>query len=960
MKSTSLCISALVLSFAGCSSTTKTNKPDAASPAPNISTKAFLSPPRQLTFAGARAGEGYFSRDGRYMVFQSEREANNPFYQIYLMDLNSGSTQRISPGQGKTTCAWIHPSNKYVIFSSTHEDKQVIEKTKAEWEERKQPKKRYSWSFDDSYDIYRSDLKGKKLVNLTKSKGYDAEASYSPDGEWIVFASNRKAYSDQMSAAEKAAFERDPSFMMDLYIMKADGTQVRQLTQAPGYDGGPFFSPDGSRITFRRFNTDGRTADIYTIGVDGKDEKRLTDFKSISWAPFYHPSGDYIIFASNKFGHANFELFIVDSQGRHAPVRVSDSEGFDGLPVFTPDAGHLVWSKATEKGDAQLFISAWNDKLAREALNLPPTTPNVRELKPEIRSADAKAWVEYLSHSRFLGRMSGGETEPQYTQTLANAFRDMGLKPIDGSFFQNYEFTSGIDLGSENSVALESAGKIWRPKLNADWIPLSYSKTGKFNSAPLVFAGYGIVAPAAGDQPAYDSFAGTDIKGKWVMVFSGVPENVSSQRRFHLHMYSRLQHKATVARQRGALGLIFIDDTETPSSPLRLKFEGRGEDAGLPVLRFSNHWIDNLLKSVGQSRRDWTKKLASGEVFSSNLESMSIQADIDLQLKRSKTRNVVAMLPAQGAKSNLVIGAHLDHLGMGEGGNSLSSQPGIHPGADDNASGVAGVLEIAHAMSEAVRSGKLKLTQNVIFGLWTAEEIGILGSAHFLNTIKSPTLAYLNLDMIGRYDKQLLIQGTGSAKEWAHLLEKSALTSNLIIKTQSDPYTPSDSLAFYMRGIPSLMFFTGAHPEYHTPADVADLINYDGITEVAGLVYDLGITLAKTNPSPVTYQKADGALHPLGSPGRGFRLYLGTIPDYTRESLKGVAISGTSKDSPAEKAGLQPGDIILQLGGIEIRNIQDYVYCLQALKANEKTKMRVLRAGREQEIEITPVLKTQQ
>lgn len=959
MKKALLAIGVAGLSTISCSSKSKIQNTTVENPSAPL-TAQFVSNSRQLTFAGVRAGEGYFSQDGRYLVFQSEREPQNPFYQIYLMDTKTGISRRISPGQGKTTCSWIHPNNKFIIFSSTHADPELKKKVQAELEERKNPKSRYSWSFDDTYEIYRTDFNGKNMVNLTQAKGYDAESSYSPDGQWIAFASNRAAYTGKMTADEEAAFKKDPSYMMDLYIMKADGSNVRRLTTAPGYDGGPFFSPDGKRITFRRFNPDGRTADIYTIGVDGQDEKRLTDFKSLSWAPFYHPSGDYLIFASNKFGHANFELFIIDTAGQQAPVRVTEMEGFDGLPVFAPDGQHLVWSHTNEKGEAQLYRADWNDALARQTLKLAPQTPQPKNLQAAITPADSRAWVEYLASPRFEGRMSGSAKEQEYTATLADAFKAMGLKEVNGSYFQKFEFTNGIELGANNTLELQANGKTLPAQVSQQWVPLSYSKTGAFKAAPLVFAGYGIVAPSGTANLNYDSYGDVDVKDKWVVVFSGLPENVSQEKRFHLHLYSRVQHKATVARQRGALGLIVVEDTLTPSPAMSVKFEGRSDDAGLPVIRLSAALADELFKAAGQSRKSWTNKLSAGENGTVSLAGLSARADVDLRLLKSTARNVVAMLPAAGAKTSVVIGAHLDHLGLGEGGNSLATKPGIHLGADDNASGVAGVMEIAHAMSEAVKTGDLKLKQNVIFGLWSAEEIGILGSNHFVNTVKLPMSAYLNMDMIGRYRDQVIVQGVASAKAWPSLVEKTASNREIIVKTQNDPYVPSDALIFYLKQVPSVMFFTGSHPEYHTPNDRPELINYEALAQIAGMVHDLGAQLASAATSPLKYEKVEGQQKGGGGSGRSFRLYLGTIPDYTREGVQGVAISGTSKDSPAEKAGLQAGDVIFELGGMSIKNINDYVYCLQALKANEKTKMRVRRSGEEKEMEITPTLKTQQ
>ena len=246
----------------------------------------------------------------------------------------------------------------------------------------------------------------------------------------------------------------------------------------------------------------------------------------------------------------------------------------------------------------------------------------------------------------------------------------------------------------------------------------------------------------------------------------------------------------------------------------------------------------------------------------------------------------------------------------------------------------------------------------MLFALWTGEEIGILGSSYFAGMNKTYALsASLNMDMIGRYRNALFVQGLGSAPQWKTLIEQANAREPLILHTQDDPYLPSDALTFYMKQMPSIMLFTGSHPQYHTPEDTADLINYDGLAQVAAFAERLTTRLASAPKSLVTYQKVEG--DPKTHPNHGLRLYLGTIPDYSRELKHGVAITGTSKDSPAEKAGLTSGDIILELGGMKIENLYDYVYCLQALKANEKTQMRILRAGQEKVLNITPLNNTQ-
>lgn len=348
----------------------------------------LLSNIRQLTFDGRRSGEGYFSRDGSLMIFQSEREPDNPFYQIYVMSLDTGDTHRVSPGYGKTTCGWIHPSGDKVLFASTHLDPNARAKQRAEIERRAAgTATRYGWDYDEYYDIFESDLNGAHLKNLTHTRGYDAEASWSPDGSLIVFSSNRAGYRDRLTAHQQEMFARDKSYLLDIYRMNADGTDVRRLTDVDGADGGAFFSPDGKEIVWRRFSEDGATAEVYTMNVDGTTQTPITHLGAMSWAPYFHPSGEYLIFATNLQGLANFELYLVDAVGRSAPVRVTFSDGFDGLPVFSPDGKWLAWtSSRTASKQPQIFLADWNDVEARRLLGLGPRAQSVNPQRSEAPS----------------------------------------------------------------------------------------------------------------------------------------------------------------------------------------------------------------------------------------------------------------------------------------------------------------------------------------------------------------------------------------------------------------------------------------------------------------------------------------------------------------------------------------------------------------------------------------------
>ena len=269
-----------------------------------------------------------------------------------MLDLTSGDIHRVSPGTGKTTCAFFRPGKDEVLFASTHLDPKAREKQKAELDFRASGKeRRYSWDYDETMDIFTADRDGSNVRQLTKSNGYDAEGELFAGREQdrLLLAARAPIRSRNFPPEDRKRYETDPAYFGDIYIMNADGSNQRRLTSTPGYDGGPFFSPDGQRIIWRQFDESGAIADVYTMKLDGSDERRLTDFKAMSWAPFFHPSGKYVIFTSNKLGFSNFELFLVDAAGEHEPVRVTFTDGFDGLPVFSPDGKQLCWTTGPDR-----------------------------------------------------------------------------------------------------------------------------------------------------------------------------------------------------------------------------------------------------------------------------------------------------------------------------------------------------------------------------------------------------------------------------------------------------------------------------------------------------------------------------------------------------------------------------------------------------------------------------------
>ncbi|QEG24257.1 M28 family peptidase [Mariniblastus fucicola] len=1033
----------------------------------------FLSEVRQLTFEGRRAGEGYFSPSGDQMVFQSERLEENPFFQIYVLDFETGDVSPVSPGHGKTTCAWINPDEETVLFSSTHDDPEAVAKQKAEIEMRESgTQRRYSWDYDENYELYAGKPGSKEYVKLTDATGYDAEGSYSPDGKLIAFASNRNAYSKPMTEEQKKKFEVDPAYMMDLFIMNADGSNVQQLTEAPGYDGGPFFSPDGKRICWRRFSENGATAEIMTMNIDGSDKRTLTKMGALSWAPFYHPSGDYLIFTTNKHGFANFELYLVAADGKSPPVRVTDTEGFDGLASFSPDGKKLTWtSNRNAQKQSQIYLANWNDNHARKLLGLDPDSASIREAfeiglrsakesNAAFRDSDIARHVQYLCRNDLAGRMTGSKGERMATAYVAAYFDYLGIKPAgdDGTWFQTFEFPDGAEAGPGNVLSMKTGvGGSTALATDVDWRPLSFSGNTSVESADVVFAGYGIVAEKTDKFEAYDSYKGLDVKGKWAMVFRFVPEDVSPELRQHLSYRGELRKKLLYAREQGAAGMIVVSG---PSSnvnneliPLFNDFSPSG--SSIAAISITDSVAQKLLGeqklgSLQKSYDDGTKQAGFA------LENVSVAAQTDIKKIIGSGRNVVGRLIVGDAPSEkvIVVGAHIDHLGQGKTGGSLAREnekSQIHFGADDNASGIAGMLEIAEYISKLKKDGKTKLKHDIVFAGWSGEELGLHGSKHFakrwpglmedamdktkprekdsfhdfiigvakdgslslndsattldelgkeiavvvklapdfpveilahadvkvsevekvkkvlfdsgLKTVKvgvlnpaiDPTadrsvIAALNMDMIGRLEDKLVLQGIGSSDGWSRMIETSNAVIGLPLTLNSDTELPTDATSFYKVGVPILSAFTGSHKDYHTPRDTPEKLNYPEAARIAKL---MGLVTRKLSIAETQLAwKRHEPKQKMAMRGGG-RAYLGTVPDYGADVV-GVKLDDVKSGGPAQQAGVRGGDVILELAGTKIENIYDYTAVIDRLKPGQKVKIRIQRGTETMELELTP------
>lgn len=932
----------------------------------------FITNARQLIFEGRRSGEGYFSPDGGKLIFQSEREEGNPFYQIFVLDLNTGETTRVSPGTGKTTCGFFQPGTDRVLFASTHADSQVMEKQKAELEFRASGKqRRYSWDYDDAFEIYSAKQDGTDAVNLTHSPGYDAEGAFSPDGNEIVFCSLRVAFPlEKLSPELRARYDKDASWFGDIYIMNSDGSNVRRLTDAPGYDGGPFFSPDGERIVWRHFEENGAIADVWTMKTDGSDKRRITDFKSMSWAPFYHPSGKYIIFTSNKFGFENFELFIVDVDGEREPVQVTFTQGFDGLPVFSPDGKKICWTSGrTGDSKAQLFLADWNDEAARAALaaasKRSQTSGDASRFSPEITESDLRAEVEWLADPARDGRMTGTPGAKAAADWLADYFRQAGLQSFDGNFATPFQFNAGERVLAE-TTRLEIIGDASRPlraKLDQDFRPLPFSESGEV-SGEVVFAGYGLVAPS--DHGArYDSYASLNVKDKIVLILRYVPENVEPARRAQLNRYAGLRYKSMLARERGAKAVLVATGPNSPHAgelvPLTSDFTNSA--SGIVAASINRKTADALLAPSGKTLKALQTALdKENPHVNTTFELSNVKARLACGVEHLKKNdaNVIGYIPPSPESSSdeyVVVGAHYDHLG--HGGSSSLDRPGeenkIHPGADDNASGVAWVMEQAASLARERTEHPEKFRRGIIFACWSGEEIGLIGSAAFCEHPPVPlskVVAYVNADMIGRmHNNKLTVQGAGSSHAWRRLIEKRNVPAGFDLTLQDDPYLPTDVTSFYTKEVPALNFFTGGHEDYHRPTDTADKLDYKDLARITKFTRDIALDLAQSAERPDLAKVERSA---LGSGAREMlRTYLGTIPDYTTE-VKGVKLSGVRGGSPAEKAGLRGGDVIVEFAGQKITNIYDYTYALDAAKVGKPTHMLIERDGKRVAITVTP------
>jgi hypothetical protein len=563
---------------------------------------------------------------------------------------------------------------------------------------------------------------------------------------------------------------------------------------------------------------------------------------------------------------------------------------------------------------------------------------------PEISSKDIYDHLKYLASDELEGRYTGSKGEKLAYEYIQKQFESYGLKPAftDG-YLQSFSFTDKVELTGSNSVLLSIGDKENRLLIKTDFMTAPFSGTAAIKG-DLVFAGYGISAPKLN----YDDYSGIDVKGKIVIVLRGNPEYDKNGSPFE--MFSSFRQKASVAKEKGAAGIIVVNGffpKNDEDKLIEFTYDQSPLLKDFSVIQVKRSFIDELFKSEGLNLSDYQLQISKDKKpasFPFKKASANIKTGVTEIMGTG--HNVAAILEGNDPllKSEyIVIGAHYDHLGYGQIG-SLYRGPEklIHNGADDNASGTAGILELA----EKLASTK-SLKRSVVFVAFSGEELGILGSTYFVNNPPVPldkTTGMLNLDMIGRLnnDNVLNVIGAGTAQEFKNLLNRRN-GYNFSLSMTDDGMGGSDHQAFTNKQIPVLFFFTAMHQDYHKPSDKIEKINSAGEEKVVRFVYDIASSIDSIGSKLQFVQvKTTAQRRPSG----GSKVYVGTVPEFGYKG-KGFKLSGVSDNSPAQKGGLQAGDVMIKFGPKEVKDIYDYMYAMNNYNPGDTVDVVVLRGDKE-------------
>lgn len=575
-----------------------------------------------------------------------------------------------------------------------------------------------------------------------------------------------------------------------------------------------------------------------------------------------------------------------------------------------------------------------------------------------IGPADSQRYlsdIKTLTEDKMEGRGDGTKGLLRAEHLLESRYKSLGLAPAGTQgFLQPFTVTTGAKLKGKNHVIYQLAESKTELKLEQDYVPFSFSESGSA-IAPLIFAGYGITA----DEFGYDDYTGIAVKDKIAVVLRYEPTSFAAKTGNQgLTHHSQLITKAINARNHGAKGLILVNGKLGDGEEDLLTHFGSvsgPENVGILFAQVKNSIAQNWFQAAGKSLKDVQEQInASGKPFSFAF-SDRLQAMLSIQIEttHAAVNNVLAYLPGK-TDEYIILGAHYDHLGRGNSDSLAPSQIGqIHPGADDNASGTAGVLELARLFS----SMKGQLQRGILFASFAGEELGLLGSAAW---VKNPTrpldkaVAMFNMDMIGRIkDDKVYLGGVGTGSTFQKILEQARNESHLKFDYSQGGYASSDHTSFVSQKIPVLFFFSGLHADYHKPSDTWEKINPDAAARLLNVVAATTVAVASASERPTVIKVVESNPHSGGVPGGGggYGPYFGSIPDFG-QTENGVKFSDVKPGSPASKAGLKAGDVLIQFGDKPIKNLYDFTDALRRSKVGDVVHVTVLRDGRELQADV--------
>ncbi len=554
--------------------------------------------------------------------------------------------------------------------------------------------------------------------------------------------------------------------------------------------------------------------------------------------------------------------------------------------------------------------------------------------------------VKALAAPEMAGRASGSPGMERAARYIASEFERAGLRPGGdaGSYFQTFDVVTGIRLGDGNRLRIQQGERAQEYQVSRDFTPFSFSDSGQVQGE-VVFAGYGITAP----ELQYDDYAGLEVTSKIVLLLSGEPRERDPKgpfRRPEAYRYSEVRYKVLNAREHGARGVILVMNPLAHGDEPERLFAFRGitsvSQSGVLAVNALRSVAEAILARSGQSLQELQATIDRDlRPQSFPVAGTTVEMHARLIREHGQARNVIGILPGTDPVLRdqvVVLGAHYDHLGFGGETSLAPSRYGeVHPGADDNASGVAGVIGLARQFAAAGGARRA-----VVFVAFAGEEMGLLGSARYVDAPPAPlerTVAMINMDMIGRLrEDRLYVFGVDTGKEFREVLEAANRDTALQLKFSGDGYGPSDHTPFYAKDRSVLFFFTGPHEDYHRPSDTPDKINASGMERVVRVIAGV-LRQVADRPAPVTFTRAAPSSPPRSrGSDAGYGPYFGMIPEFGQEQ-DGVKLGGVRAGSPAEKAGLQSGDLIVQFDGKVVKNLEDFVFVLRGKRAGDRVEV---------------------